>query len=386
MEILEESRDVYDITVAENHNFYANGILIHNCEITLPTTPISHIDDEDDGEIALCILSSLNVGLIKSHELENICDLSVRALDSLIDYQDYPIKAAEKTKNRRSLGIGFTGLAHYLAKLKLNYEDPGAAIAVHKLAESMQYYLLKASNQLAKEKGPCKYFGRTKYAKGILPIDTYKKDIDALLTAEHPWNDYVETCTLKHNWEELRANIKEHGLRNSALSAQAPVESSSLVTNSTNGVEPPRALLSVKKSKKGVIKQIVPQYERLKNNYTLLWDMKSNKGYINIIGAMQKFFDQAISANWAYNPMNYPDHEIPLQEVVKDFLHSYKAGWKTCYYLNTYDMKSDDSISDPHLNKLAEDKSLESLIGSPRQPIEYDMAANEEEHCESCTI
>jgi ribonucleoside-diphosphate reductase alpha chain len=353
-----------------DHSSFLDKIYMTNLctEISLPTAPIKSMDDEE-GEIALCILSSLNVGLIKSNELEYVCELAVRALDALIDYQDYPVKAAEITKLRRSLGIGFTGLAHYLAKCKRGYEEKEAAILVHRLAEATQYYLLKASNKLAQEIGPCAYFNRTKYSRGILPVDTYKKDIDALIG-----DGYLEL-----NWEELRDNIKKYGLRNSTLTAQAPVESSSLVTNSTNGIEPPRALLSVKKSKKGVIKQIVPQFEKLKNQYTLLWEMKSNSGYINIVGAMQKFFDQAISANWSYNPMNYENHELPLQVVISDWFHSYKAGLKTNYYLNMYDMKTDDSIEDQHL------KNVKSNAEQNTEHQQEYLTA-EEEHCESCTI
>lgn len=353
---------IMNIDHMNEHSSFLDKINMTNLctEVTLPTTPINSVEDTE-GEIALCILSSLNVGVIRANELEHICDLAVRALDALIDYQDYPIKAAEKTKARRSLGIGFTGLAHYLAKAGRTYEEPEAAELVHRLAEATQYYLLKASNKLAQEVGPCEAYVHTKYSRGILPIDTYKKEIDQFVTAK-----------LELDWEALREDIRKHGLRNSTLTAQAPVESSSLVTNSTNGIEPPRALLSAKKSKKGVIKQIVPQYERLKHKYTLLWDMKSNTGYINIVGVIQKFFDQSISANWSYNPMNYHNHELPLQVVFADWLHAYKVGHKTAYYLQTYDMKTDDSVDDQHLNK----------VQTEAQPTPVE----EEEHCESCTI
>jgi ribonucleoside-diphosphate reductase alpha chain len=332
-------------------------------EITLPTKPLQHIDDPE-GEIALCILSAINIGKIKHNtELEDLCDLSVRALDELIDYQNYPVKAAQiSTENRRSLGIGYIGLAHYLARHGEYYDDPGAWQLVHDLTEAFQYYLLKSSNQLAKEKGKCGYFDRTKYADGILPIDTYKKDVDEIVLHR-----------LNYDWESLRESILAHGLRNSTLSAQMPSESSSVVSNETNGIEPPRAYLSVKKSKKGVLKQIVPQYTTLKNNYTLLWDMSGNTGYINIVAVMQKFFDQAISGNWSYNPEHYADNEVPVSVMAKDFLNTYKYGWKTSYYQNTYDVKKDSDDEDRK-------KDVEDLLNSILANVE------EEDDCGSCKI
>ena len=352
---------IMNIDHCNSHSSFKDKVNMSNLcqEITLPTDPLQHIDG--DGEIALCILSAINVGKVKSdEELEDLCDLSVRGLEELIDYQGYPVLAAERaTKARRSLGIGFIGLAHYLAKLGYNYDSQGAWDAVHGLSESFQYYLLKASNELAKEKGYCEYFGRTKYADGILPIDTYKKDVDEISIPEY-----------QHDWEGLRASILEHGLRHSTLSAQMPSESSSVVSNATNGIEPPRGYLSIKKSKKGPLKQIVPQYQTLKNNYTLLWDMPSNRGYINIVAVMQKFFDQAISGNWSYNPLNYPDNEVPVSVMAQDLLTTYKYGWKTSYYQNTYDFKTDE---------VEETKeSLESLISQ--------LENAEEEDCESCKI
>jgi ribonucleoside-diphosphate reductase alpha chain len=310
-------------------------------EITLPTDPLNHIDGS--GEIALCILSAINVGVIKDGELEGLCDLAVRGLEELIDYQGYPIEAAKRsTLARRSLGIGYIGLAHYLAKHKAKYDDPQAWKLVHELTEQFQYYLLKASNQIAKEKEPCLYFDRTKYSQGLLPIDTYKKDVDELVKPEYTMD-----------WESLREDIKQYGLRHSTLTAQMPSESSSVVCNATNGIEPPRDYLSVKKSKKGTLKQIVPQYSHLKNSYTLLWDMPSNEGYINVVAVMQKFFDQAISGNWSYNPENYDNNEVPVSVMARDLLTTYKLGWKTSYYQNTMDGKTDevvkveDEVKDP---------------------------------------
>ena len=344
------------------HSSFKDKVNMSNLcqEITLPTTPLQHIDGY--GEIALCILSAVNVGKLKNLEdLEELCDLAVRGLEELIDYQNYPITAAEvSTKNRRSLGIGYIGLAHYLARHGEHYDDPGAWKLVHDLTESFQYYLLKSSNQLAKEKGKCGYFDRTKYSDGILPIDTYKQDVDEIVPNE-----------LKHDWSSLRLSIQQHGLRHSTLSAQMPSESSSVVSNETNGIEPPRDYLSVKKSKKGPLKQVVPQFSTLKNNYTLLWDMKSNEGYINVVAVMQKFFDQAISGNWSYNPENYPDNEVPVSVMAQDFLTTYKYGWKTSYYQNTYDSKTDEVTEEKR-------QSIEDLL--------QDILQAEEEDCDSCKI
>ena len=355
---------IMNIDHCNSHSSFKDRVSMSNLcqEITLPTYPISHIDDHL-GEIALCILSAVNVGKIRSdEELEDLCDLAVRGLEELIDYQQYPVKAAEiATKARRSLGVGFIGLAHYLAKLGYKYDSQEAWDAVHGLSESFQYYLLKASNKIAEEKGWCENFGRTKYADGILPIDTYKKDVD-------------EICSqpLQHDWESLRASILEHGLRHSTLSAQMPSESSSVVCNATNGIEPPRDYLSIKKSKKGPLKQVVPSYGTLKNNYTLLWDMEGNKGYINVVSVMQKFFDQAISGNWSYNPEQYDGSEVPTSIMANDLLTTYKYGWKTSYYQNTHDMKTDE-VGDDNQSKL--DSLIDEITSS-----------NDEEECESCAI
>ena len=354
---------IMNIDHCNTHSSFKDRVYMSNLcqEITLPTTPIQHIDGE--GEIALCILSAINVGKInKRDELQPLCDLAVRALDEIIDHQKYPIDAAEKsTKARRSLGIGYIGLAHYLAKKGYKYDQKLAWRQVDKLTEAFQYYLLHASLDLAKEKGPCSAFKSTKYADGILPIDTYKKDVDELVKRE-----------LTYDWEHLRKEIKEHGLRHSTLSAQMPSESSSVVSNATNGIEPPRDYLSVKKSKKGPLKQIVPEYSKLKNFYTLLWDMKGNEGYINIVAVMQKYFDQAISGNWSYNPENYTEGQVPVSVMAQDLLTTYKLGWKTSYYQNTYDSKKDED--------------------EPTHPIGFhdnvpeDKPKEEDENCDSCTI
>ena len=327
-------------------------------EITLPTEPLSHIDDTS-GEIALCILSAINVGKIRQlTDLENLCDLSVRALDELIDYQGYPVKAAEEaTKARRSLGVGMIGLAHYLAKNGVKYEDKAAAELTHGLTESIQYYLISASCNLAQEKGACDDYIDTKYYKGLMPIDHYKTEVDEVAAPKYVMN-----------WDGLRAAVKKYGLRNSTLSAQMPSESSSVVCNATNGVEPPRDYLSIKKSKKGTLKQIVPSYTSLKNNYTLLWDMKSMEGYLNIMAVIQKFFDQSISTNTSYNPQHYENQEVPASVLIGDLLLSYKLGIKTLYYQNTYDGKGDEEITE-----------------SKTEPTATDLLELDDT-CDSCTI
>ena len=368
---------IMNIDHCNSHSSFKDKVNMSNLcqEITLPTDPINHIDDEG-GEIALCILSAINVGKItQADQMEELCDLAVRGLEELIDYQNYPVKAAERsTIARRSLGIGYIGLAHYLAKNGVNYSDPAAWQLVHDLTESFQYYLLKSSNQLAIERGACEGFVHTKYADGILPIDTYKKDVDSIV----PNN-------LKHDWDSLRTSITTHGLRNSTLSAQMPSESSSVVSNATNGIEPPRDYLSIKKSKKGPLKQIVPSYNTLKNNYTLLWDMPNNTGYINVVAVMQKFFDQAISGNWSYNPENYPDNEVPISQMASDLLTTYKLGWKTSYYQNTYDAKKD--VDEPaHSIGWKDEQPHEDNEGMYLNNLVDELLTADESECEACNV
>jgi ribonucleoside-diphosphate reductase alpha chain len=379
---------IMNIDHANSHSSFKDKVSMSNLcqEITLPTTPIQHIDD-DQGEIALCILSAVNVGILKDvNELENLCDLSVRALDQIIDYQDYPVKAAEvSTKARRSLGIGYIGLAHYLAKNNVKYSDPKAWELVDRLSEAFQYHLLRASCKLAEEKGKCEGFERTKYADGLLPIDHYKKEIDEIVVHKQ-----------RMAWESLRKDIAKHGLRHSTLSAQMPSESSSVVSNETNGIEPPRALLSIKKSKKGPLKQIVPGFPKLKNDYTLLWDMPSNEGYINVVAMMQKYFDQAISGNWSYNPLQYENNEVPLSAMAQDMLTTYKYGWKTSYYQNTYDFKGEEEEVQPAgLSAVKEEDEGEDVILEPENTTivngvnghaKISTTADDEGECEACTI
>ncbi|GAA5188045.1 ribonucleoside-diphosphate reductase subunit alpha [Ferrimonas gelatinilytica] len=304
-------------------------------EIALPTKPLLHTEDEN-GEIALCTLSAFNLGAIDDlDELEELAELAVRALDNLLDYQDYPIKAAKiSTMNRRTLGVGVINFAYYLAKHGKRYSDGSANNLTHKTFEAIQYYLLKASNRLAQEKGACPAFNETTYAQGILPIDTYKKALDEI--CDEP---------LHLDWEGLRADILEHGLRNSTLSALMPSETSSQISNATNGIEPPRGLISVKGSKDGVMKQVVPGIESLAKEYELLWSIPNNEGYLQLVGLMQKFVDQAISANTNYDPGRFEGNRMPMKVLLKDLLLAYRYGLKTLYYQNTRDGQSDSQTT-----------------------------------------
>jgi ribonucleoside-diphosphate reductase alpha chain len=303
-------------------------------EITLPTKPLYSVQDEN-GEVALCTLSAVNLGALDSlDELEDITEIIVRALDSLLDYQDYPIKAAElASMNRRTLGIGVTNLAYYLAKNGAKYSDGSGNQLIHKTFEALQYYSLKASNKLANELGACPLFNETQYAKGIMPVDSYKKDIDEFCK-----------CDLELDWDKLRKDVVANGLRNSTLTALMPCESSSQISNSTNGIEPPRGFVSVKQSKDGILKQIVPDYERLKNKYELLWDIKDNEGYLRLCAIMQKFVDQSISTNTHYDPSQFKDNKIPMTLFLMDLINAYKYGIKTLYYHTTRDGSGDDML------------------------------------------
>ena len=303
-------------------------------EIALPTHPMESLDDPE-GEIALCTLAAFNLGAIDNlSELSGLSDLVVRALDALLDYQDYPLPAAERSsKGRRTLGVGIINYANYLAKHGAIYSDGSANQLTHEMMEAVQFHLLSASNNLAKEQGACSMFDQTSYAKGILPIDRYKINVDSVAPAIY-----------KMDWERLRHRISEHGLRNSTVTALMPSETSSQVTNATNGIEPPRGLLSVKSSKDGVLKQIVPKYKELKDSYELLWQMNSNKGYLDIVAIMQKFVDQTISANTNYDPSKFTDEKVPVKQILKDILYAYKMGVKTLYYHNTRDGADDSQI------------------------------------------
>ena len=300
-------------------------------EIALPTKPLSNVMDEE-GEIALCTLSAFNLGAIESlDELEELAELAVRALDNLLDFQDYPVPAAKNaTMGRRTLGIGVINYAYYLAKNGKRYSDGSANALTHKTFEAIQYYLMKASNELAKERGACPKFNETTYSQGIMPTDTYKRDLDQF--CDEP---------LHLDWDSLRESIKEHGMRNSTLSALMPSETSSQISNATNGIEPPRGHISVKASKDGILKQVVPDYENLKDNYELLWDIPSNYGSLQLVGIMQKFVDQTISANTNYDPSKYEGGKVPMKVLLKDLLTAYKLGVKTLYYHNTRDGASD---------------------------------------------
>lgn len=331
-------------------------------EITIPSKPLNNIAS-DEGEIGLCTLSAINLGAIENlDELEGLCSLAVRALDALLDYQNYPVKAAEKALKRRSLGIGVINYAYYLAKNGVRYSDGSANNLTHRTFEALQYYLLKASMNLAKEQGACELFNETTYAQGLLPIDTYKKTIDTLVTEQ-----------LHYDWEGLRKDIAKYGLRNSVVSALMPSETSSQVSNATNGIEPPRGFVTVKQSKDGILKQVVPDYENLSDKYELLWSLPNNEGYLNLVGIMQKFIDQSISANTNYDPSKFSDNKVSSQQILRDLLLAYRNGIKTLYYHNTRDGAS-DSQSD-----------IAVKVDEYQQVGQASSHATEED-CDSCKI
>ena len=328
-------------------------------EIDLPTVPLKDVNDED-GRIALCTLSAINWGNVKSpHDFEKMCKLAVRGLDALLSYQGYPIKAARKaTEEFRPLGIGIINFAYFLAKNDVGYSDPEALTLVDEYAEAWSYYLIKASADLAEEQGACTRWNDLKSAQGRLPIDTYKQDVDELVKHQErmPWND-------------LREQIKRTGQRNATLMALMPAETSAQISNATNGIEPPRSFVSVKGSKHGQLKQVVPEYRRLKNRYDLLWDHKGPEGYIKLCGVLQKYIDQGISVNTSYNPQHYEDEKIPMSLMLQHLLMCYKYGLKQLYYFNTYDGQGEVNI-----DALGETKQQEL------DRLEY------QEECESCVI
>jgi ribonucleoside-diphosphate reductase alpha chain len=326
-------------------------------EIDLPTKPLKHVFDEE-GEISLCTLAAVNWGKIRSkYDFARVCELAVRGLDEILDYQDYPVRAAEiGTMNRRPLGIGIINLAYWLAKNDLSYQNitEEGLKKLHEWTEAWSYSLIKASIELAKEKGPCLALNETKYSQGILPIDTYKRDVDALVDPSYDFD-----------WDLLREELQIHGIRNSTLMALMPSETSAQISNSTNGIEPIRALVSVKTSKDGVLKQVAPEVRRLKNKYDLLWDQKSPEGYLKICAVLQKFIDQGISVNTSYNPKHYEDEQIPMSELIRHVIMFYKYGGKQLYYFNTADGAGELEVKQPEAT----------------QSTELDN-----ETCDSCTI
>ena len=326
-------------------------------EILLPTKPLESIEQTDPA-VALCTLSAINWGKIREpKDFEKPCKLAVRALDALLDYQEYPLKAAEAhTKAFRPLGVGIINLAYWIAKMGFKYSDDSALQAIDEYAEAWSYYLIRASVDLAKEKGACESNDLTKYSQGLLPLDTRKLEVDELVS-------YSERMP----WTQLREDLKTYGIRNSTLMACMPSEASSLVSNATNGIEPPRSLISVKQSKDGVLKQVVPEYRRLKNKYDLLWDQKSPEGYLKIVAVLQKFMDQTLSANTSYNPEFYPDRQLPMSELLRHMLLMYKWGIKTAYYFNSFDGQSEVDVDQMILDQTAD-------------------THQDEENCESCVL
>jgi ribonucleotide reductase alpha subunit len=355
-----ELTDVYDITVPETSAFVANNLVVHNCaEITLPTLPLQSIEDESPA-VALCTLAAINWGKIREpKDFEKPCRLAVRALDALLDYQEYPVKAAEAhTRKFRPLGIGIISLAYWIAKMGFKYSDDSSLQTLDEYAEAWSYYMIRASVDLAKERGAPEGSKLTKYHQGIVPIDTRKRDTDELV-------GYTERLP----WDKLREDLRTYGIRNTTLLACMPSEASSLISNSTNGIEPPRSLISVKQSKDGVMKQVVPEYRRLKNRYELLWDQKSPEGYLKIVAILQRWMDQTISANTSYNPSFYPDGQLPMSEMLRHMLLMYKWGIKTAYYFNLNDLQGEVD---------SDQMILDQNSDSPSKTDEAD--------CEACTI
>lgn len=347
-----ENQDVYDITVEDNNNFYANGILVHNCvEITLPTKPLKDINDEE-GRIALCTLGAINWGKIKKpKDFKKPTEILVRALDALLDFQEYPVKAAKlHSMEYRPLGTGPINIAYWLAKNGTNYSNPNLDL-IHEYVEAWTYYTIEASIKLAEEFGPCLKSSHSKYSHGIFPIDTYKKDVDELVAPNY-----------NYDWDSLKERAKKAGIRNSTLFAGFPAETSAQLSNSTNGVEPPRAFVSVKQSKDGVLKQVVPEVQKLKNKYDLAWEQESPKGYLSVLAVFQKMMDQAISVNTTYNTKFYPDEKIPESVIGEDILFFYKYGGKNLYYFNSPDGAGEKELL----------------------PLESQII--EEEDCDSCKV
>ena len=328
------------------------------CEINLPSHGLESYDDANKGEISLCTLSAINWGLINDpKDFEKYCDLAVRSLDALLDYQDYPIVAAQRsTMNRRPLGVGIINLAYFLAKRGLKY-DADALETVDEYAEAWSYYLIKASANLAKERGTCYKNLETKYGHGILPIDTYKSEVNELVKHKE-----------RMPWKSLRAQLLKDGIRNSTLMAIMPAETSAQIGNATNGIEPPRALVSYKQSKDGVMAQVVPQIHNLKNKYDLLWDQKGPDGYIKIMAVIQKYVDQGMSINTSYNPAQYEDNKVPMSDMMKDLVTFYKYGGKQLYYFNTNDMATEDESSQDYTRE------------------DFDTQQEYDDYCESCVL
>jgi ribonucleoside-diphosphate reductase alpha chain len=327
-------------------------------EIDLPTVPLRDVNDED-GRIALCTLSAINWGNVKSpHDFEKMCRLAVRGLDALLSYQNYPILAAQlATEEFRPLGVGIINFAYFLAKNDVSYSDPKALALVDEYAEAWSYYLLKASADLAEEQGACTRWKDLKSANGVLPVDTRKADVDELV----PYQERMP-------WQSLREQIQRTGQRNATLMALMPAETSAQISNATNGIEPPRSYVSIKGSKHGQLKQVVPEYKRLKNRYELLWDQVSPEGYLKLCAVLQKYIDQGISVNTSYNPQYYEDEKIPMSEMLQHLLLCYKYGLKQLYYFNTFDGQGEINI----------DKLVESRAAEPEELSQED--------CDSCVI
>ena len=338
-----ETGRIYILNVdhANEHGAWSDKVTMSNLctEVIHPTIPLNDYHDKK-GEIGMCILSAVNMLEIKNwQDLEKTCDLIVRFLDEIIDIQDYFNIAAENfAKKRRSLGVGITNLAALLAKNQLKYSSDKSLLFIDEWMEHFQFYLLKSSLDLAKEKGKCEKFDRTKYSKGILPIDTYKDKVDEICKRK-----------LSLDWEKLRKDIKEFGLRHSTLSSCMPCESSSVIQSSTNGVEPIRSLITYKTSKMGKLPVLVPGIGKYEDSYELAYNLKDNVGLLKINAIIQKYIDMAISTNVYYNYSHYENHILPDAKVMKEIMLAYSLGLISLYYSN-----SDDGDKEQLMNQKAD--------------------------------
>ena len=338
----------------EYHTIYQSNLC---CEILLPTRSFKRLDDPD-GRIALCTLGSINWGAFRNPEdMRRACRILHRSLNNILDYQDFlSIQSKLSNDEIRPLGIGVTNLAYWHAKRSLKYGERDALAEVKTWAEHLAFYLTEASVELAQERGKCEGSDKTRYGQGVFPWELRANGVNQL-------TDFKPEL----DWETLRTNMKTHGVRNATQMAIAPVESSSVVINSTNGIEMPMSLISVKESKAGSFTQVVPEYHKLKNKYQLMWEQKDCDGYLKTAAVLAAYVDQAISVNTFYNPKHFPDRKVPTTLIAKNLMQAHYFGIKTFYYslINKAGSKADAEEPPTMLD-----------------PIDFDN----EEDCESCKL